>query len=273
MKNIFKSGFLSLVMILIINACGEEPYDVADGGALGATMTPVTNVTYLGGISTGVDVALNKFVNEGVTVTAVNVTKQLFTTNGDSDPVNYAVSGDSFVQTVNELYADVPVGGNVQSNSTLTPGDRWVLSYSMSLEDGRTMAIGSKTTITFLCAPYPGDWEVVMHDSYGDGWQTNDGLGGDGIEVTLDDGTVLEVGLCNPYVASPYTCTPDVNFSNGTATVTIPAGTQEASWYFPGDQYGEISFEIYGPDGSLVFESGGPGDQNAGILSIILCAP
>ncbi|HRK53182.1 MAG TPA: hypothetical protein PK185_04655 [Cyclobacteriaceae bacterium] len=271
MKNIFKSGFLSLALMLIISACGDEPYDVADGGSLGAIMAPVTDVTFLGGISTGVDVALNKFANEGVTVTAVNVTKQLLTTGGNSDPVKYAITGDTFTQTVSELYADVPVGGVVQSNSTLTPGDKWELSYSMSLADGRTMAIGTKTKITFLCAPYPGVWTIEMHDSFGDGWQTNDGNGGNGIQITLNKTTVLEVGLCSPYQPSPFTCTPGV--SNGTATITIPNGTQEASWFFPGDRWGEISFEIYGPTGALVFASGAPGAQGAGILPVILCAP
>lgn len=272
MKNLLKTGLFSLTMMLIITACGDEPFDVADGGQLGAIMAPVGNVTYIGGISTGIEVPLNTFSNEGVTITSVNVVKQLFTSDGNSDPITYEVDGDVFSQSTSELYADVPVSGTVKNNSTLTPGDTWVLSYSMSLADGRIMSIGSRTTITFQCAPYPGDWTVTMHDSYGDGWQTNDGNGGDGIQVTLNDGTVLEVGLCNPYVSSGFACTATAGFE-GSATVTIPSGTVEASWYFPGDQYGEISFEIFGPDGSLVFESGAPGNQGAGILPIILCAP
>ena len=261
MKNIFSTGLLALAIMLIAASCGDEPFEVADGGSLGAIMAPESNITFIGGISTGVEVALNPYANEGITISSINVSKTLMTTKGNSEPVLYAVSGETFSQTINELYSDVPVGGVVQSNGTLTPGDKWELSYSMTLSDGRVMAIGSVTTITFQCAPYPGVWTVAMHDSYGDGWQTNDANGGDGIQVTLDGNSdkVLEVGLDDGY--------------EGSGTITIPEGTIEASWNFPGDYYGEISFEIFGPDGSQVFASGDYGDQGAGILPIILCAP
>jgi hypothetical protein len=276
-----KLQILSFLCFVTFLSCEEKNNDILldAGGELGAIMEPVSNVTYLGGISTGVDVALRPFVNEGVTLSSINVTKTLRTTAGNSDPVTYEVSGESFAQTTSELFADVPVGGAVQTNSTLTPGDTWLLSYSMTLSDGRTMSIGAETVITFLCAPYPGVWTIDMHDSYGDGWQTNDGNGGDGIQVTLNDGTVLEVGMCSPYGAAAGTflgdgdCTgpASTSFFNATETITIPVGTQNAEWYFPGDRYGEISFEIYGPDGSLVY-TGEAGDAE-GIMSVILCAP
>ena len=77
-----------------------------------------------------------------------------------------------------------------------------------------------------------------------------------------------EVGLCNPYVDSPYTCVDES--SNGTATLTIPDGAETAVWFYPGDEYDEISFEIYGPDDQLLLavEAG----SDAGPLSVILCA-
>jgi hypothetical protein len=272
MKNIFKIFILSIAGAIIFSSCEEDNFDFGNGAIPGANMYPVSDITYLAGISTGIDVSLSPFLNDGVTLSGINVTKQLFTAGGDSDPVNYSIPGPNFTQTVAELYADVPVAGSASNDLTMVPGDSWVISYSMSLADGRTMVIGQKTTVTFLCPPYPGDWSVVMHDSYGDGWQTNDGSGGDGIQVTLDDGTVLEVGLCNPYVASGFDCTPtNAAGTDGTGTVTIPTGTITASWNFPGDQYGEISFEIYGPDGTQVYVS--PQGAAGGILPIVLCAP
>lgn len=152
----------------------------------------------------------------------------------------------------------------------ITPGE----PVSLVVEILNSTAEGLPQSFTLsldrICNPLPGDWTVEMHDSYGDGWQTNDGNGGDGIQVTLNDGTVLEVGLCNPYVATAYECTPNDGF-NGTGTITIPVGTEKASWYFPGDRWGEISFEIYGPDGSLVYSS--PLGAGAGELPVVLCAP
>jgi len=53
------------------------------------------------------------------------------------------------------------------------------------------------------CQPVPGIYTIEMIDSYGDGWQTNGGNGGNGIQVTLD-GEVIEVGMCSPHEALPY---------------------------------------------------------------------
>ena len=59
------------------------------------------------------------------------------------------------------------------------------------------------------------------------------------------------------------------SFYSATAYVTIPEGTQLAVWQFPGDQYGEISFQIYGPAGNLLLDSGqAPG---AGQLDVLNC--
>ncbi len=124
--------------------------------------------------------------------------------------------------------------------------------------------------ITVICNPQPGDYLVVMHDSYGDGWQTDDGNGGNGITIDID-GDVQEIGMCNPYVDVDYECTTG-DYSDAETTVTIPEGTISAVWNFPGDYYGEISFEIYAPDGSLAFESGEPGAFGAGQIPVIVCA-
>lgn len=123
-----------------------------------------------------------------------------------------------------------------------------------------------------VCGPKPGDYRIVMHDAYGDGWQTDEANGGRGITVILD-GVTQEVGMCTPYQASPYDCTPSADGfdADEDAIITIPAGTEIAQWIFPGDQYGEISFEIYGPDNQLLLASG-VGEAKAGPLTVVLCA-
>lgn len=177
------------------------------------------------------------------------------------------------------------------------PGDVYIMELRVELTDGRIYgadSAGSSVTGGFFaspftynalltCTPAPGDYVVDMHDSYGDGWQTTAGSGGVGItiDVTAADGSesVIEVGLCSPYGGAAGTflesgagtgCTENDGY-DGTAIVTIPVGTLGANWNFPGDQYGEIFFEVYAPDGSLLYASGGPGDASAGLLPITFC--
>jgi len=169
------------------------------------------------------------------------------------------------------------------SDSDYSAGDVFVFDLALNLTDGRTYGVESSTTVLtgvffnapfqynalLTCSPEPGDYEVRMFDSYGDGWQTTTGNGGPGISVDID-GTIAQVGLCTPYEANDYDCT--VGLSEGTGTITIPEGTVSASWSFPGDYWSEIRFEVYGPDGTLVFDSGDFGETGAGLLPIVVCA-
>lgn len=167
-------------------------------------------------------------------------------------------------------------------------GDLIDIRFEVVLTDGRTFSSADASgslqgsyfsssyayTAAILCKPLPGDYRVDMHDSYGDGWQTDDASGGSGIQVTIEaaDGTesVVEIGMCSPYAPSDFTCVGTDGYE-ATDIVTIPAGSAAAGWYFPGDVYGEISFEVYAPDGSLLYAS--PGGAGKGALPIVLCAP
>lgn len=116
--------------------------------------------------------------------------------------------------------------------------------------------------------PTPGVWTVNMQDTFDDGWQTDDGNGGTGLTCTLSTGEVFEVGLCNPYVASPYACTDE--FSSGSASFTIPEGVESAEWFFPGDFYGEITFQVLAPNGNVVY-SRELAEGGAGVFVIDFC--
>lgn len=180
------------------------------------------------------------------------------------------------------------------------PGDVYIVELRVELTDGRVYGLdsaGSSVTGGYFaspfaynalltCTPEPGDYVVDMHDSFGDGWQTTTGNGGDGIQVTVTDAngdtSIIEVGMCSPYGGSNIGTFLDPNeggctgpastsFYDATATVTIPVGSTGATWNFPGDEYGEISFEVYAPDGSLLLASGAPGDQAAGLMPITFC--
>jgi hypothetical protein len=128
-----------------------EQFDIANGGSLGANMYPESDVAYLYQVTESVTVNLNTFANEGVSISAINVTKQLFTAGGNSDAIVIDVSGDQFTQTKEQMFADVPVGGNTLTEDDLVPGDHWTLSYKMTLSDGRVMNIGTQTNIAFSC--------------------------------------------------------------------------------------------------------------------------
>lgn len=165
-------------------------------------------------------------------------------------------------------------------------GDLFIFELRLNLTDGRTFGAASAAGIItggffsspfqynalLTCAPAPGDYVVDMHDSYGDGWQTNDGNAGNGITVDID-GVIIEVGMCSAYATDTFLsgsdCTPNDGY-DASAIVTIPVGAQGATWTFPGDQYGEISFEIYAPDGTLLYAAG-VGEATSGLLPVTNC--
>lgn len=176
-----------------------------------------------------------------------------------------------------------------------SPGDLFIIELRVNLTDGRTYGAADaggiitggffaspyKYNALLTCSPEPGNYRVDMTDSYGDGWQTTTGNGGDGIHVDLD-GTIIVVGMCSPYGGNNLgtemdpaqgKCTgpASTSFFAATKTVTIPVGTVSGTWNFPGDQYGEIGFAVYGPANQLLFEAG-TGEGVPGLLPITLCA-
>jgi len=112
------------------------------------------------------------------------------------------------------------------------------------------------------CPPVPGVYEIVMHDSYGDGWQ------GQGVAVTVDGVTQLAM-LCDywgDWTAYQDGCLPG---AYGVYDLVIPSGTQSWSWNWTGDWYpSECSFEVYAPNGTQIFSAASPA---AGMLPVINC--
>lgn len=168
-----------------------------------------------------------------------------------------SVSGSITVTTVAE---NMPVDEEVKllldiiSENSATAGT--MLDYTM-LRPG-------------ACLPLPGIYKIDMIDTYGDGWQTTTGDGGAGMSLTIDGTTVTEFGMCTNYEPSPFECTPGT--SSASTTVEIPEGTEVAEWYFPGDSWGEISFKITAPDGTVYnWDSAADGAHPVGILDFKVC--
>ena len=185
---------------------------------------------------------------------------------------------------INMTFGDAAAAMGV-GPSQYSPGDVFVVGLEVVLTDGRsydwTSAAGIitggffsspfKYNALLTCSPMPGDYTVYMTDSYGDGWQTTSGGdGGRGLEIDMD-GVLTSVALCSMWGTFDFTCTPNDGFE-GTATVTIPVGTESALWTFPGDYYGEIGFEITGPNGQVAYSALTPGSATVGLLPVAICA-
>ena len=188
----------------------------------------------------------------------------------------------TYTATATEMQSALGIAGD-----EIFGGDAFTVRFEIVRTDGEVYSAADNSgTITgsyfsspfeyeasMVCGPKPtqaGTWTVEMQDSFGDGWQTTtaDG-GGPGIIVTLSDGTVYEIGLCTPYEDSEFDCT--AGDAEGTATFEVPPGqTGAAVIDFQGDFYGEISFQIFTPEGNLVADIGTGTD--AGPIAIDYCA-
>ena len=165
--------------------------------------------------------------------------------------------------------------GEVTASTTFT-----TVSENMPVGDVVTLTLNAdaasvSTQITFSllrpvpCAWVPGIYTVKMVDTYGDGWQTETTDGGRGIQVTVDGVLTAEVGMCTNYEPSPFVCVEGPE--SATATVEIPVGAQSVTWYFPGDTWGEIEFQIIDPDGNTVYSVEG-GNGEAGFMDFQVCS-
>jgi len=187
-------------------------------------------------------------------------------TNGGYPQVNITFDGASIIAALGIDPADLEGGDTFSYRLALTNPQGTFSDVSANF-DNQSADHTFNSSVVCIAPPPPGVWTIDMSDSYGDGWQTTTGNGGPGITITLDDGTVFEVGLCTPYEANSYACVNDLN--SGTDTITIPVGTVSADWFFPGDNWGEISFEIYAPSGNQVaaYSAG----SAAGPIALNLC--
>jgi hypothetical protein len=202
------------------------------------------------------------------------------TTKTDSDrTISIAVDPSSTATSDQYAISDlvIPAGTysgtvTITSNFEALPEEgSTTLILNLTDVSGSNDIVFANSTLTLTlfreCPILGGDWVIEMSDSFGDGWQTTGPDGGPGLSITLSTGEVFEVGLCTPYEANTYVCTDEPSF--GTATVTFPDGVESAEWFFPGDNWGEISFAIYSPDGNLVAEYGP--NTPAGVLVLDYC--
>ena len=246
-----------------------EEQDEQDGGLLESVDVYVSLRDLTGGTTVAIDKYVKTYDASVFTTSAVGLPQATISAN------------------YGETFAALGVGAD-----GVEPGDIFQMELRLNLTDGRTFGKSSAAGIItggffsspfvynalITCSPASGDYTVEMHDSYGDGWQTNAGSGGDGISIDID-GTIVMMGMCSPYGGAAGTflesgagtgCVEN-NGYDATGIVNIPVGTSSATWSWPGDAYGEISFEVYGPGGEELYV-GAQGETATGLLPITLCA-
>lgn len=285
MKNIFKLFLLSL-MVFTVSCENENDPRFQDNPETGWIEFQSASTTIAVTSRTG---AINVPVNFTAPINLSNVVVSYTISPVAGDPSNVVTGLGSSVTIVgNTNRANIsmtPVddavqqlidGGDVVFDIVLTSATRGI---SVGLADGSSTVTHR---VNLLCGgePQPGAYLVDMHDSWGDGWQTV-GDGGPGLTATILDvsgsESVAEVGMCSQFGTNDGSflfdgaCVLGDGF-DAADNVQIPPGSVDAIWSFPGDRFGEISFEIYLPNGNLLYESGGPGDQSDGdITSISYC--
>ncbi len=297
MKNIFKLLFASL---FIVNFSCHDSENVIDGvldyetGAILRTIS-VDNAVLNSSDPESAFVATVEAQDEadGALLSEIRVNAQF----RDLSPDNGTTEAEAFVYSIpaSATY-EGPVGlpradismsfgaaaaAMALSPSDYEPGDVVIVKLEIVLTDGRVYGPDSAAGIItggffsspfqynalLTCSPQPGDYVVTMQDSYGDGWQSAEGIA---VDV---DGVVQYASLCNAWGDSPAGCQGSGNPGetyDGTVTITIPEGTQSATWTYTGDSYpGEVSFQIFAPDGTLILDLSEPGP---GLLPVAVCA-
>jgi hypothetical protein len=311
MKNIFKI-FLSTLLVFSFGSC-EDSNTVVDqvvadtqAGAVLRTIEVLSNTLNRSIPTTSFSVEVEEQDEEGG---ALLESVDIFVSIRDLTPDNGTTVKEALVKTIPaSAFTTGPVDlpratlsatfGEAEAamgidDTQHSPGDLFVFELRLNLTDGRTFGAADAAGIItggywaspyqyntlLLCAPKPGEYTIDMHDSYGDGWQTDGGNGGAGIQVKLinlaGDETIVEFGMCSAYADGSFldsangTCVPNDGFEASTS-VLIPEGTAEATWNFPGDAYAEISFEVYAPNGDLLLAVG-LGEGSPGLLPVTNC--
>lgn len=310
-KNIGKAF---AVLLVVFTACedGNEVFDqIVDAeqrGAILRTISVVSDELPIGAADSffGVDLEVQDQQNGGLlSALEVYIAFTDNTVDGGDDksrsevlaesipPSDFTTGEFGLPRTSYEITLPEMLSALGLPGSDVDGSDVFSIRFELVLTDGRTFSnddnsgtiTGSYFSSPFLYSatvvcppkpPTPGVWTIEMQDSYGDGWQTTSSGGGSGLQLILEDGTILEVGLCSPYGSAVGTflesgnglCVEN-NGSEGVGTITVPAGAGISEWFWPGDFWGEISFQIYTPNGNLVADI--PTGTGAGNLAINFC--
>jgi hypothetical protein len=296
MKHIIKI-FLATIIVFSLNSCEDSDQVVdqvvadTEAGAILRTISDDSNSNVLnssnpasfwsqvveaqddeGGImeSVSIYVSIRDLTpNNGVTDPSRALIKTIPAADFTSGPVD--LQRATMTATFGEATAAMGL-----SDTDYEPGDLFVFDLELNLTDGRTYGANDaagiitggywaspyKYNAALVCSPKPGGYTVDMQDSYGDGWQ------GDGIKITLTDAAGVDTVV---YADMLSFSTPPFNYNEDTVVINVPEGTDLAIWDYTGDSYpGEVSFQVYAPDGTLLL-SIGQDEGTPGLIPVTNC--
>ena len=286
MKKQLNKIVLLLLSVIVISSCESDDKaidQVFDGVSYGAVLRKIeiTSGSYnLSDLNSAFSIIVEEQDEEyGALLSEVDV----YVSKGGNEALAKTVPASAFTigdKGLPVAEISVTLGESITAlglGSNYGVGDEFTIRLSVKLTDGREFSASSASgslqgsyfaspflyNSAILCTPKPGDYVVDMQDSYGDGWQ------GDGIKVTFDggprDGEEVFIDMLSSYSGGPACC----GWTDSTDTLTVPAGTEGFAWEYTGDSYpGEVSFQIYAPDGSLL---GSYAAIGAGSLTILNC--
>lgn len=242
--------FLSVAVMTMASSCEEEHSDILVGGDGSADLSgrqyanidPPTIVNFLYQATDEVAIPLGKFSDAGTTISSVEVTKTLHIADLDNDPdtddpaksasVTYTVTGDSFTQSLSELFADVPVGGSVLTEDDLAPGDRWEFSYVINVEgeaptSEKVLNPAVSTSVPFACVsaiPTDGTWLGETQEGAFGVFSSNSGIE---IEAIDSDGNYRISDVTGGfYTAFGFNTNQPANFNDLCNIVTITSAPE-----------------------------------------------
>lgn len=164
MKNILKTLSIIAVLGFASMSCEEkETFDMKNGGALVANVNPPHSQNFVYGVTPSISFGMD-ITDNGNSVTNVTMTKTLSTSLGTSAPVEIDVTSGDYSQTLDQLFADVPVEGNVLTEDDLLPGDFWMMTYVLTMGDGTVLNTDVTTKTGFSCpigADFTGMYNMV----------------------------------------------------------------------------------------------------------------
>ncbi|MEM6360021.1 MAG: hypothetical protein AAF731_08005 [Bacteroidota bacterium] len=256
--NIYKVASVLAIVSMVASSCIVEDADPIDVGrdAVNIDRPGTTPFFFDPTAETGVSFEVD-VTGEG-TFSEVRVFKSLEAGGESSDVVlvgTFTSAPFTVAQTETELFADVPVGGEMLDENDLEPGDAFEFSYEIVETDGNVLNIVYTHSVPFSCpltADFTGMYEIEDI--------TGSGAGGG---ATIFGTGVVELSEAGDFDRSfEATYLPTFGIGNGPETFTFKLECEEVK-FLAGQGSGLACLDInitFGP--ALEFTAFDPADDS-----------
>ncbi|MGD1958346.1 MAG: hypothetical protein ACFB2Y_05800 [Fulvivirga sp.] len=181
--NIYKVASVLAVVSMLVSGCIVEDADPIDVGRDAVNIDRPGSTPFFLDPTAETGVSFEKDVTGKGTFSEIRVFKSLEASGESSDVVfvgTFASAPFTVSQTETELFADVPVGGEVLDENDLEPGDAFEFSFEIVETDGNVLNIVYTHSVPFSCplsADFTGMYEIEDITLSGVGNATTFGTG------------------------------------------------------------------------------------------------